>query len=66
MDTLDTVHLPIGPTALSASGLLGPDSEIIASFTWPGLGRPHFPPPAPSDPPTVLPSAVRVSGPETG
>ena len=31
MDTLDTVHLPIGPTALSASGLLGPDSEIIAS-----------------------------------
>ena len=33
MDTLDTVHLPIGPTALSASGLLGPDSEIIANFT---------------------------------
>ena len=65
MDTLDTVHLPIGPTALSASGLLGPDSEIIANFTWPGLGRPHFPPPAPSDPPTVLPSAVRVPGPET-
>ena len=42
MDTLDTVHLPIGPTALSAGGLLGPDSEIIANFTWPGLGRPHF------------------------